>query len=150
VLSSTRWLSDAALPPDIYTFGDSVIVFGEADPPLGSEVVDPAAPDHAPVPIEKRCGDASHSESASRKILTSRSTSLLDMCSHVAAARLSAREGLPQQALNRVIVAASFGSVSSRVRLPNGSPAAAGKLCRSYNQSLTISNQKPCYRGGRW
>jgi hypothetical protein len=49
VLSSTRWLFDAALPPDIYTFGDSVIVFGEADPPLGSEVVDPAAPDHAPV-----------------------------------------------------------------------------------------------------
>jgi hypothetical protein len=28
------------LPPNIYTFGDSVIVFGEADPPLDSEVVD--------------------------------------------------------------------------------------------------------------
>ena len=28
------------LPPDIYTFGDSVIVFGEADPTLDSEVVD--------------------------------------------------------------------------------------------------------------
>jgi hypothetical protein len=72
------------------------------------------------------------------------------MCSHGATARLSAREGLPQQALNHAIVAASFGYAPSKARLPNGSPAAVGKLCRSYNQSLTISNQKPCYRGGRW
>jgi hypothetical protein len=55
------------------------------------------------------------------------------MCSHVATARLSAREGLPQQALNRAIVAASLGYAPSKARLPNGSPAAAGKLCRGYN-----------------
>jgi hypothetical protein len=40
------------LPPDIYTFDDSVIVFGEADPPLGSEVVDPSYNrSRAPLPL---------------------------------------------------------------------------------------------------
>jgi hypothetical protein len=73
-----------------------------------------------------------------------------DEATRVGGARLSARVGLPQQALNRAIVAASFGYAPSKARLPNGSPAAAGNLRRGYNQSLTISNQKPCYRGGRW
>ena len=72
-----------------------------------------------------------------------------DEATRVAGPRLSAREGLPQQALNRAIVAASFGYAPSKARLPNGSPAAAGKR-HGYNQSLTISNRKPCYRGGRW
>ena len=76
-------------------------------------------------------------KSAPRKILRCRSWT----CAACRTARRSARDGLPQQALNRAIVAASLGYGPSKTRLPNRSPAAAGKLCRGYNLSLTISNQ---------
>jgi hypothetical protein len=46
------------LPPNIYTFGDSVIVFGEADPPLGNEVVDPRLHLIARSAVVSDCGNS--------------------------------------------------------------------------------------------
>jgi len=70
-------------------------------------------------------------KSAPRKILRCRSWT----CAACRTARRSARDGLPQQALNRAIVAASLGYGPSKTRLPNRSPAAAGKLCRGYSNA---------------